>query len=142
MRALILLFLLASCESHEVLMQDVNTQEFLIVKDNGHVMHRVLPMDWEPRYEGSFIRIDRNHRVLGMDVILIMPRVQLQLQGLQLVRVFRRTAPSNARSFDIWVPIDSNQLTGASLPRDLVNVGPHTWLRPNEFRFQFTRSLE
>ncbi|MBL7962217.1 MAG: hypothetical protein JNM31_00100 [Flavobacteriales bacterium] len=142
MRYLIFILLLASCEAHESMVSNVNNQEYIFMKENGKTFKRVLPIDWEPRYEGSFIRIDRNQRVLGMDIILIMPRIPVNIQGHQLVRVFRRTAPSNAQSFDIWVPEDAERIIGESMPRDLVKVGPHTWLRPNEFRLQFTRSVQ
>jgi len=87
------------------------------------------------------MRIDPRHRVLAMDVVLIVPRLPLNIQGKQLMRLMRRKAPRNARSCEIWVPEDTERLIGASLPRDLVKVAPHTWLRPNEFSIQFIRNI-
>jgi hypothetical protein len=134
--------LLASCQTQAPVARDINTQEYIFVKDNGHSFMRVLPTEWEPVYEGSFMRIDPRHRVLAMDVILIMPRLPLTIQGKQLMRLMRRTAPRNARGYDLWVTEDTERLIGASLPRDLVKVAPHTWLRPNEFSIQFVRNIQ
>lgn len=142
MRPLLLLFLLVGCQAPEPIVRDVNTQEYFFVKDNGKVFMRVLPTDWEPRYEGAFMRIDPRHRVLGMDVILIYPRQPLDMQGLQLVRLMRRKAPATARSFDVWLPADAERQIGNNTSRDLVQVAPHTWMRPNEFRMQIVRPLQ
>jgi hypothetical protein len=142
MRVLILLVLLASCQTQEPVARNINTQEYIFVKDNGNTFMRVLPTDWEPVYQGSFMRIDPRHRVLAMDVVLIVPRLPLTVQGKQLMRLVRRKAPRNARSYEVWVSEDTEQLIGASLPRDLIKVAPHTWLRPNEFSIQFVRNIQ
>ncbi len=120
----------------------VNTQEYIFVMANDRAFARVLPTDWKPVYEGGFLRIDQRHRVLAMDVILIQPRIPIEVQGLEMARVFRRSAPSSSTSYDLWVPHDQYIRIGDPTATDLVPVGPQTWIRPNEFRLEFRRPLE
>lgn len=139
---LFLVAILTSCHTYEPGVTNINTQEYIFVKDNGKTFMRVLPTDWEPVYQGSFMRIDPRHRVLAMDIVLIVPRLPLTIRGKQLMRLQRRKAPRNARSYEVWVSEDTERLIGASLPRDLIQVAPHTWLRPNEFSIQFVRNVQ
>jgi hypothetical protein len=101
---------------------------------------RVLPADWEPVYEGGFMRIDPRHRVMAMDIMLIEPRIPLNVGDMRMARLLRRMPPTaSRRTFEIWVPADTGRIIGDDPPNDLVQVAPHTWLRPNEFRIQFDR---
>ncbi len=100
---------------------------------------RVLPNNWEPVYEGSFIRIDPRHRVMAMDILLIQPTSPINVENMRMVRLLRRTAPSQATSYVIWVPKDTDRIIGDDPPNDLKKVAPYTWVRPNEFRVQLDR---
>jgi hypothetical protein len=139
MRHLIILVLLFSgCRAYEGIAPD--NQEFVFHLRNGQAFMRVLPADWEPVYQGGFMRIDPNHRVMAMDVMLIKPRIPIVTENMRMVRLLRRMPPSaSRRSYQIWVPGEAERIIGDDPPNDLVQVAPHTWLRPNEFRIQFDR---
>ena len=142
MRSFLLVLVLVSCKGAAYLDGPVDNQEHVFVLNSGSSFMRVLPTDWEPRYEGEYMRIDPRHRVLGMDVILIHPRFPIDPHGLEMVRVIRKYASSSAASYYLWVPPGQELHTGDAHYTDLVKVGPHTWIRPNEFRLEFRRPLE
>ena len=131
--------LLTGCAAMADTEGPVNTQEFIFVMANDRAFMRVLPTDWQPVYEGGFLRIDKRHRVLAMDIILIQPRIPIDPHGMVMARVFRRSAPANGMSYDLWVPPDQYIRIGDPTATDLVQVAPQTWIRPNEFRLEFRR---
>ena len=138
----LLLLLLASCKGATYLDGPVDNQEFVFVLNNGASFTRVLPIEWEPRYEGGFMRIDPRHRVMAIDVILIHPNVPLDPYSLEQVRVVRNYASSRAQSYYLWVPPGQELHIGDPFFTDLRHVGPQTWIRPNEFRLEFRRPME
>jgi hypothetical protein len=142
MRVLALLLLLASCKGAAYLEGPVDNQELVFVLNTGASFMRVLPIRWEPRYEGAYMRIDPGHRVLGMDVILIQPRFPIEPHSLEMVRVVRKFASSKAESYYLWVPHGQELFIGDPQFTELRKVGPQTWIRPNEFRLEFRRPLE
>ena len=117
----------------------VDNQQFVFTLRNGQSFSRVLPADWEPKYEGGFIRIDPNHRVMAMDLLLIQPYAPADVSGMRMVRLLRKAPPSQASSYVIWVPKGSAEIIGDEPPNDLKKVAPFTWIRPNEFRVQLDR---
>ncbi len=141
MRWLCLLFL-TGCAAMADTEGPVNTQEYIFVMANDRAFMRVLPASWQPVYEGGFLRIDKRHRVLAMDIILIQPRMPIEVNGLEMARVFRRAAPSNTVSYDLWVYTDQYLHIGDPSAGDLVPVGPHTWIRPNAFRVELRRPVK
>ncbi len=137
MRSLFLfLVLLTACKDQGPL---TDNQELVFTLRSGQSFVRVLPNDWEPVYEGSFIRIDPRHRVMAMDILLIQPTSPANVEGMRMVRLLRRSAPTQASSYVIWVPKDTDQIIGDDPPNDLKKVAPHTWIMPNEFRVQLDR---
>jgi hypothetical protein len=138
MRTLIICLLLLGCASQEQF--PIDTQEYVFHMRSGQSFMRVLPADWEPKYEGGFMRIDPRHRVMAMDIMLIEPRIPLEVTNMRMVRLLRRMPPTqNRTTYELWVPADTGRIIGDDPPNDLVQVAPHTWLRPNEFRIQFDR---
>ncbi len=135
---LLIVFVMAGCQMQEPL--PLNTQEYIFHLRNGQSFMRVLPTEWEPNYEGGFLRIDPRHRVMAMDVMLIEPRIPLNVSDMRMVKLLRRMPPSkNRRNYQIWVPGSAGRIIGDDPPNDLVKVAPHTWIRPNEFRLQLDR---
>ncbi len=118
----------------------VDTQEFIFSQANGKSFVQVLPADWVPQYEGSFLRINNRTRMLALDVLIIRPRVQLDVSGLQWVRLVRRNeSVSRSGTYDMWVSAGSQDLLGTNHSLDLVKMAPQTWLRPNDFRLLIER---
>jgi len=142
MRWLPFILLLASCRGWSYLDTPVDNQEYVFVLNTGRSFMRVLPTDWEPRYEGKFMRIDPRHRVMGIDVILIHPRFPIDPHSLEQVRVVRKFTPRSADSYFLWVPPGQELFIGDPQFTELHKVGPHTWIRPNEFRLEFRRPME
>ncbi len=143
MRLWYLLFLLvSSCKGVEFLAGPVDTQEYHFVLNSGGSFMRVLPTDWEPRFEGAYMRIDPRHRVLGMDVILIQPTFPIEPEHLEMVRVVRKFASTKASSYLLWVTPDSELFIGDAQFDELRKVAPQTWIRPNEFRLEFRRPMD
>lgn len=128
------------CGSSEPVTGTGDTQEFIFITNSGRSFMHVLPGDWVPVYEGGFLRINDRQRIMAMDVIMIRPRVQLNVDGLEFVRLVRRNA-STARTglFDVWVQAGMPPKIGSDRTQDLVQVAPHTWLRPNDFRLLIER---
>jgi hypothetical protein len=135
--AIALLILAAGCMQTEQLPTD--TQEFIFYMRDSPPFSRVLPAVWEPVYEGGFIRIDRRHRIIEQDVLLIAPRFPLEPDGMRMVKLMRRMPPGARATYEIWVPKDAEVIIGDEPPNELKKVAPHTWLRPNEFNVQFDR---
>jgi len=132
MRALHFLVLLGLC--CPVAAQSlIATQEYVFVLRRGRSFTRVLPIDWEPRHEGAWLRIDPRHRVLGQDVVLIHPGYPLDPHTLESVRVMRRQPTRTAANYVLWLPPGSVLQVGDPQRTELEQVAPHTWLRPNEF---------
>jgi len=142
MRPFLLFLLLASCKGAAYLEGPVNNQEYVFVLNSGGSFMRVLPTDWEPRYEGAYMRIDPRHRVLGIDVILIQPNFPIEPQNLEMVRVVRKFSSSAAANYLLWVPPGEELFIGDPQFTELRQVAPQTWIRPNEFRLEFRRPLE
>jgi|GEM_PF-2332340 hypothetical protein len=142
MRALTLTCLLCACGNAAYLSGPVDTQEYIFVLNNGGSFMRVLPTDWEPVYEGGFLRIDARHRVMAMDVILIQPRYPIAPDSLEMARVFRNHSSRSAASYDLWVPPGQELHVGAPYRSELIKVAPQTWIRPNEFRIELRRPLD
>lgn len=142
MRSFILLILLASCKEAAYLEGPVNNQEYVFVLNTGGSFMRVLPTNWEPRYEGAYMRIDPRHRVLGIDVILIQPNFPIEPQNLEMVRVVRKFSSSAAANYLLWVEPEIELFVGDAQFTELRKVAPQTWIRPNEFRLEFRRPLE
>ena len=134
---LLLPIALIACMQQEQL--PIDTQEYVFHLRNGQAFMRVLPADWEPEYQGEFMRIDPRHRVMAMDILLIQPRVPIEVTGMRMVRLMRRSEPGARGSYTIWAPGDTGEIIGDKPPNNLVKVGPHTWIRPNEFNVQFDR---
>jgi hypothetical protein len=140
MRSLVAALLTFGCASSGPVTGTGETQEFVFITNNGRIFSHVLPADWSPVYEGGFLRINDRQRIMTMDVILIRPRVQLDVDGLEFVRMVRRNS-STARTglFDLWVQAGMPSKIGLDRTQDLVQVAPHTWLRPNDFRLLIER---
>jgi hypothetical protein len=133
----LLIMLFPACVQQEQL--PIDTQEYIFYLRGAPAFSRVLPADWEPKYEGGFIRIDPRHRVMAQDVLLIAPRFPLKVHEMRMVKLMRRMPPNARATYEIWVPRDTEIIIGDLPPNDLVKVAPHTWLRPNEFNVQFDR---
>lgn len=142
MRPWLLFVLLVSCKGAAYLDGPVDNQEYVFVLNSGSSFMRVLPTSWEPRYEGSFMRIDARHRVLAMDVILIQPNFPIEPQHLEMVRVVRKFSSTTASSYLLWVPPDTELFIGDAQFAELRKIAPQTWIRPNEFRLEFRRPLD
>ncbi len=113
----------------------VDTQEFIFSQADGRSFTLVLPADWSPQVEGGFLRITPRNRVLAMDVIMIRPRVQPTVAGLERVQLARRlSSTSRSAHYDLWVEAGRQELLSANHSLDLIKMGPQTWLRPNDFR--------
>jgi len=139
-RKYILLVLLSACTAAAPLAGEVDTQEFIFTQSNGKSFSLVLPADWQPHVEGGFLRINPRNRVLALDVIMIQPRAQLDVRGMQRVRLARRLEPtSGAGQYDLWVDAGMQDMLGSNRTLDLVKFAPQTWLRPNEFRLLLER---
>ncbi len=135
-KAVVLLTVLFSaCAGTEPLPGQVDTQEFVFFTNSGGSFSHVLQSDWRPAVEGGFIRINDRQRIMAMDVILIRPRVQLDIEGLVYVRLMRRNGSTSLSGmFDLWVREGSQDMFGTNRSLDLMQVAPQTWLRPNDFR--------
>ncbi len=142
MRALIFVLLLWACGNTAYLAGPVDNQEYIFVLNSGNSFMRVLPADWEPKYEGSFLRIDARHRVMAIDVILIQPRFPIAPDPLEMARVIRNYSSRNAASYYLWVPPGEELHVGGPHRSELMKVAPHTWIRPNEFRIELRRPLD
>lgn len=142
MRALILLLLLSACGNAAYLQGPVDNQEYIFVLNSGQSFMRVLPADWEPKYEGGFLRIDPRHRVMAIDVILIQPRFPNEPAGMEMARIFRNYSSRHAASYYLWVPPGQELHVGDPLRSELEQVAPHTWIRPNEFLIELRRPLD
>lgn len=129
--------LLFACAQQEQL--PIDTQEYIFYMRDAPAFSRVLPADWEPNYQGGFLRIDPRHRVLAQDVLLIAPRFPLNVDGMRMVKLMRRMPPGARATYEIWVPKDAQVIIGDEPPNELKKVAPHTWLVPNEFNVQFDR---
>lgn len=132
-----LFLLFAACKDQGPL---TDNQELVFTLRSGQSFMHVLPNDWEPNYEGSFIRIDPRHRVMAMDILLIQPTSPINVEEMRMVRLLRRVPPSQASSYVIWIPKDAEQIIGDDPPNDLKKIAPYTWIRPNEFRIQLDRN--
>lgn len=142
MRALpILLMWLCGCKAMAP-QGAIDTQEYVFVLNSGRSFMRVLPTEWEPKYEGAYMRIDPRHRVLGQDVILIHPHFPIDPHGLEMARVVRKQPTRGAASYHLWLPPGAELPTGDAKRTELEHVGPHTWIRPSEFNIVFRRPLE
>jgi hypothetical protein len=141
MKARFLVFaFLSACAGSAPLHEEINTQEFIFFTTSGRSFMHVLASDWEPVVENGFLRINDRQRMLAMDVIMIRPRVQLDVTGLEFVRLVRRNESSSASGkFDLWVLAGIQGKIGLDKTLDLVRVAPHTWLRPNDFRLLVER---
>lgn len=140
MRWLATLTLLVACAGTAPVGEAVNTQEFVFILANGRSFAHILPADWEPQLEGGFIRINDRQRIMAMDVIMIRPRVQLNVDGLTRVRLVRRNESTSASGkYDVWVLSGIQGKIGLDHTQDLVQVAPQTWLRPNDFRLLVER---
>jgi hypothetical protein len=142
MRVLLVLWVLVSCTGPGFVTGAADNQEYIFVLNSGRSFMRVLPTDWHPVYEGAFMRIDPRHRVLGQDVILIHPRFPINPHELEQVRVLRRFASSAAADHLLWVYPGQDLRVGQLDADALVQVGPQTWIRSNEFRLEFRRPMD
>ncbi len=120
----------------------IDTQEYVFVLNSGRSFMRVLPADWEPVYEGAYMRIDARHRVLAQDVILIHPNFPLDPHHLEMARVIRKAPTRGAATYHLWLPPGQVLHLGDAARTELEPVGPHTWIRPSEFGLEFHRPLE
>ena len=120
----------------------VNTQEYVFVLNSGRSFMRVLPVDWQPRYEGAYMRIDPRHRVLGQDVVLFHPHFPIDPHHLEMARVIRNMPTRGAANYLLWITPGQELHTGDLSRTELEMVAPHTWLRPSEFRLEFRRPLK
>lgn len=140
MRSLVFLALLVACAGTAPVGDAVNTQEFIFLQGNGRAFMHILPSNWQPQLEGGFIRIGDRQRIMAMDVIMIRPRVQLDVEGLEQVRLVRRNeSTSTSDKYDLWVLAGIQGKIGTDRTLDLVQVAPQTWLRPNDFRLLIER---
>ena len=136
----ILLALLTACAGTAPLPSEVDTQEFIFITNSGRSFSHVLEADWSPVIEGGFLRINNRQRIMAMDVILIRPRAQLDVEGLEFVRLVRRNgSTAGSGLFDLWVQAGMPSKIGSDRTQELVQVAPHTWLRPNDFRLLIER---
>lgn len=135
-----MVLLLSACVGTAPLPKEIDTQEFIFFTSSGRSFMHVLQADWEPVIESGFLRINDRQRILAMDVIMIRPRVQLDVTGLELVRVVRRNESTSASGkYDLWVLAGIQGKIGLDKGQDLVRVAPQTWLRPNDFRLLIER---
>lgn len=119
---------------------EIDTQEFVFFTSNGRAFTHVLQASWAPVIEGGFLRINDRQRIMALDVIMIRPRVQLDVEGLEFVRLVRRNESSSASGkYDLWVLSGIQGKIGSDKTQDLVQVAPQTWLRPNDFRLLIER---
>lgn len=140
MRWLWVLLLSAGCGSSAPVTGSGDTQEFIFITSSGRSFSHVLPANWTPRIEGGFLRINNRQRIMAMDVIMIRPAVQFNLEGLAFVRLARRNSSvAVAGLYDLWVRDGIQGKIGSDRSLDLVEVAPQAWLRPNDFRLVIER---
>ena len=136
----ILIVLLTACAGTEPLHGEVDTQEFIFITNSGRSFTHVLQADWSPVIEGGFLRINNRQRIMALDVIMIRPRIQFDVEGLEFVRLTRRNgSTSGSGLFDLWVQAGKQELFGTNRTLDLMKMAPQTWLRPNDFRLLLER---
>lgn len=129
-----------ACAGTAPLPEEIDTQEFIFFTNSGRSFMHVLQADWEPVIEQGFLRINNRQRMMAMDVIMIRPRVQLDVTGLEFVRLVRRNESTSASGkYDVWVLAGIQGRIGLDKTQDLVRVAPQTWLRPNDFRLLIER---
>lgn len=128
------------CGSSEHTSGSTDTQEFIFITNSGRSFTHVLQADWSPVIENGFLRINDRQRIMALDVIMIRPLVQLDVEGLEFVRIARRNgSTAGSGLFDLWVGAGSQDLLGTNRSLDLVKMAPQTWLRPNDFRLLIER---
>ena len=138
--AFVLLVIMGACKSSTPLPGEVGTQEFVFITNSGRSFTHVLPSDWSPVIESGFLRINNRQRIMALDVIMIRPRVQLDVEGLEFVRLVRRNESTAASGkYDLWVLAGIQDKIGLDKSQGLVEVAPQTWLRPNDFRLLIER---
>jgi len=136
----ILIVLLTACAGSTPLPGEVDTQEFIFITNSGRSFTHVLQADWSPVIEGGFLRINNRQRIMALDVIMIRPRIQFDVEGLEFVRLTRRNgSTSGSGLFDLWVQAGKQELFGTNRTLDLMKMAPQTWLRPNDFRLLLER---
>ena len=136
----ILIVLLTACAGSTPLPGEVDTQEFIFITNSGRSFTHVLQADWSPVIEGGFLRINNRQRIMALDVIMIRPRIQFDVEGLEFVRLTRRNgSTSGSGLFDLWVQAGKQELFGTNRTLDLIKMAPQTWLRPNDFRLLLER---
>ncbi|MBK6831381.1 MAG: hypothetical protein IPG92_11870 [Flavobacteriales bacterium] len=136
----ILIVLLTACAGTAPLPGEVDTQEFIFITNSGRSFTHVLQADWSPVIEGGFLRINNRQRIMALDVIMIRPRIQFDVEGLEFVRLTRRNgSTSGSGLFDLWVQAGKQELFGTNRTLDLMKMAPQTWLRPNDFRLLLER---
>lgn len=134
------LLLLTACGAYSGLPDHANTQEFVFNRSNGSSFTLVLPADWQPEYQGAFLLINPRNRVMALDVILIQPRFQLELAGLEFVRLARRNrAATLTGTYDLWLEEGVADRLETNRSQELEQVAPQTWLRANDFRVLLVR---
>lgn len=132
--------LLCACGSSAPLPGEVDTQEYIFILANGRSFTHVLSADWAPDVQSGWLQINNRQRLMAMDVIMIRPRVQLDVEGLHYVRLARRNgSTAGSGLFDVWMRDGSEALLEMHRSLDLVQVAPQTWLRPNDFRLLIER---
>ena len=92
----ILIVLLTACAGTEPLPGEVDTQEFIFITNSGRSFTHVLQADWSPVIEGGFLRINNRQRIMALDVIMIRPRIQFDVEGLEFVRLTFAPRPAVA----------------------------------------------
>lgn len=140
MKAAVLLILTTACGAYSGLPEHADTQEFVFNRSNGSSFSLVLPADWRPEYQGDFLRINPRNRVMSLDVILIEPRFQQQVAGLEFVRLARRNrAATLTGTYDLWLEEGVAEKLKTNRSQELEQVAPQTWLRANDFRVLLVR---
>ena len=77
---------------------------------------------------------------MSLDVILIEPRFQQQVAGLEFVRLARRNrAATLTGTYDLWLEEGVAEKLKTNRSQELEQVAPQTWLRANDFRVLLVR---
>ncbi|MEO8587803.1 MAG: hypothetical protein ABI432_00390 [Flavobacteriales bacterium] len=79
------------------------TNEFIVISTRGQVSTWVLPSDWEPRFEGEYVRFTERDRVRTEGIAAIRPKRPSEFPDHHVVELIFRTITGKIITQAFWL---------------------------------------
>ncbi len=80
------------------------TNEFVVISTHGQVSSWVLPADWQPRFEGEYLRFTERDRLRVESIAAIRPKRPAGFPGYHEMDLTFPTVSRKTLTHAFWIP--------------------------------------